>query len=436
MKCRAWLIAAKAVAAIAAVAAVSSLVGDVRAWAGAPPARAPSAASIGGPVLVSPPGHVVAEFRAATSPLDPQVMVATAMDSDASPFTRCAVYVSGDGGGHWSEVPVWPTEARSDHGGDPWVTIDANGVIHATCVMATRPQSVLYTNSHDQGQTWAAPGRVTALPASVELADKDALAVDEDGTVFVCFAETLSHFGSRTLVVARSDDQGEHWTAHDTGVDALCNGIATTPEGRVNVVFVAEQPQGLVYGTVTSNSDGDSWQAPNFLGPVSATNFQLPAITREANGEAVVAAVAGSAEQQIEIAVETADGQVTRRFSLPNPPSATCASGRLIQPALTAAPTGSASLQVACKLDPTTSQSGRMEVWLYENVYAAPPAPIEVTSIDLPAGRPPSGRFAKRFADGGDYWSLTWISGGLFSMWIDPADAGGPGPLLGVAVSG
>jgi hypothetical protein len=114
---RAWLIVAKAAIAMAAVIAISGLSGIAYARAAAPTARPLSPASVGEPVLVSPSGHVVAEFRAATSPLDPQVMVASAIDSDRSPLNRCAVYVSRDGGGHWSEVPAWPparalTEAR------------------------------------------------------------------------------------------------------------------------------------------------------------------------------------------------------------------------------------------------------------------------------------------------------------------------------------
>jgi BNR repeat protein len=420
MSGRRWLKAASLAGAIALMTVIAGTGGAAY-------------AAVGQPVLVSPPGHVVGEFRAETSPADPQVLVASAMDSDVAPHTRCAVYVSRDGGGHWSEVPVWPTGPQN-HGGDPWVTADANGVLHATCIMSTRPQSVLYTNSHDQGQSWAPPRRVVPLPAKLESADKQALAVADDGTAFVCLTENLSDINTRTLVVARSGDEGATWTARDTGITALCNGIVTAPGGDVTVVFI--RPDDLRYGTVTSTTGGESWQAPVYLGALSSTNFQMPAITREADGDVVVAAIAGAVAQHIEVSVETGDGQLVRSFALANPPSPTCASGRLIQPALTAAPTGPAALQVACKVDPTTSQAGRMEVWLYQSIDTTPPAPIQVTGIDLPARRPPTDSFAKRFPDGGDYWSLTWITGGLFSMWVDPTAAGGPGPLMGAPVTG
>jgi hypothetical protein len=397
-------------------------------------ARGALAAVVGEPILISPPGHVVAEFAAATSPINPQLLAATAMDNDTPSGPRCAVYVSNDGSSRWSEVPVWPVGSHSGSGGDPWVTIDAQGTIHATCIMATRPQSVLYSSSHDYGRTWTTPQRVTPLAARLEWADKQALAVDADGTRYVCFTEDLSDIWSRTLVLSKSTD-GVAWTAADTGIDALCNGVVAGPADHITIVFIAEQPTGLVYGTVTSSDGGQHWQSPVFLGSLSTTNFQLPAIAREPSGERIVAALAGSTEQHLELTIESALGQVQARLPLPAPPSTTCANGRLIQPALTVSPDGSATLQVACKIDATSSEAGRMEVWIYRAVTAAPPVPIEVSAVALPAGAAVHDRFARRFPDGGDYWGLTWTSAGVLSMWIDPRDAGGPGPLLGSLVT-
>jgi hypothetical protein len=386
------------------------------------------------PVLISPPGHAVAEFAAATSPIDPQLLAATAMDNDTTPGPRCAIYVSTDGGSRWSEVPVWPVGSHSGKGGDPWVTIDAQGTIHATCIMPTRPQSVLYSSSHDYGRTWTMPQRVTPLAARLEWADKQALAVDGDGTRYVCFTEDLSDIWSRTLVLSRSTD-GVAWTAADTGIDALCNGVAAGPADHITIVFIGEQLTGLAYGTVTSSDGGQHWRSPVFLGSLSTTNFQMPAIAREPSGERIVAALAGSTEQHLELTIESAQGQVQARLPLPAPPSSTCANGRLIQPALTVSPDGGATVQVACKIDASSSADGRMEVWIYRVATSGVSVPIEVSAVALPARAAAHDRFARRFPDGGDYWGLTWTSGGVFSMWIDPRDAGGPGPLLGSLVT-
>jgi hypothetical protein len=232
--------------------------------------------------------------------------------------------------------------------------------------------------------------------------------------------------------VARSTDGGATWVPHDTGVrDGFCNGLATAPGGVVTVVFL----DGSGYGTVTSPDGGASWRAPVRLGQLNSAN--LPSIAWDAGGRFVIAAIAGQASAQVEVSLEGADGVLKQQWQLPSPTSRACTIGRLIQPAVTAAPGSLAALQIACKLDATSSSAGVQEVWLYPSIDqpSTPAVSVEVTSFELPIGTLPRGQFPRRFPDGGDYWALTWRSAGVFSMWVDPRTGGGPGNLMGAPVT-
>jgi hypothetical protein len=82
------------------------------------------------------------------------------------------------------------------------------------------------------------------------------------------------------------------------------------------------------------------------------------------------------------------------------------------------------------------ASAGRQEVWLYGTIdQPATTPPLETTAFDIPASAIANDEFARRFPDGGDYWSLTWTSLGLLSMWIDPRTGGGPGELWAAPVN-
>jgi hypothetical protein len=397
----------------------------VSTWRSLPPAVAES---IGAPVQVSPDDRTVAEFSAATAPANPQFMVASAIDHDgtATNTAHCVVYVSTDSGSHWSQVSAWPTIVRGEF--DPWVAIDEQGVIHATCVATTNVgPRVLYIQSTDQGASWTSPSIVTPLAGQFRRAscDKDSLAVASNGTIYVGFDEIVGQQFSRTLVVSSSTDHGQTWTPHDTSATGgFCSGIITGPNGLVTVAFISDAG----YGTVTSTDGGNTWREPVVLGTLF---FQLPAIARESSGQTIVAQVAGPTPN-LDIAIEDDTGSLVRQFVLDAPSSSTCQNGRLIQPALTASPNSPAAFQIGCKVDPTRTQQGQMEVWLYPDVSQAP-APVQVISLTLPPITHLT-PFASRFPDGGDYWSLTWLENGWLSMWVDPTSAGGPGPLMAASV--
>jgi hypothetical protein len=406
-----------------------TIVGRDRGRVAAPaPLLPPVAISIGAPVQVSPDDRTVAEFSAATAPANPQFMAASAIDHEGTGTNtaHCVVYVSTDGGSNWSQASAWPTIVRGEF--DPWVAIDGQGVIHATCIATTSfgPRA-LYIQSTDQGASWTDPNIVTPLVGQFRRAscDKDAMAIGSDGTIYVGFDEIVGQQFTRTLVVSSSTDHGQTWTPHDTGVaGGFCSGIVTGPNGLVTVAFLSDAG----YGTVTSTNGGNTWRTPVVL---STVFFQLPAITRQSTGETIVAQVAGPIPH-LDIAIEDDSGSLVSQFTLDAPSSAACQNGRLIQPALTASPTSPAAFQIGCKVDPTRTAEGQMEVWLYPDVTQAP-APVQVISLTLPPITHLT-PFASRFPDGGDYWSLTWLANGWLSMWMDPRLGGGPGPLMAASV--
>ena len=394
------------------------------------------AQTVGSPVQVSPAGEIVAEFSSATAPNNPELMVASAIKRLSPAKTLCAVYVSRDGGKVWSEVPAWPDGGLQPIY-DPWVAIGADGTICATGIAPTNMGSrVAYTQSQNGGLSWSPATAVTPFESKFHRrsADKDCLTVAADGTIYVSFNQVLTTpLAARGLIVARSTDQGLTWTSRDTGAGGFSNGIVTAPGGTVTVVFIGGSISG--YGTVTSTDGGDTWGAPLMLGELNLTGgVVLPSIAYDALGRIVIDDISGSTTPQIEISTENADGILQQQWQLPMPDSDTCRNGRAIQPALTAGPDRSPAFQIACKIDPTKSTTGNLEVWVYPNVDEPAPPPVLVTALELPAGISHD-PFARRFQDGGDYWSFTWKAEGWLSMWVDPRTAGGPGGLFAATVT-
>ena len=394
---------------------------------------------------VSPAGHIVAEFSAATAAGDPQLMVASAIDSDIPAHIRCAVYVSHDGGTTWSEVPAFPESQQLSSRYDPWVAASADGTLHAACIVHTPKGSrVGYTRSTDGGVTWTPPRTVTPFPGAVNrrTADTSALGVAPDGTVYVCFNQILEGASlASALFVSRSTDAGLTWTTRMTSAgDAYCNGIVASSTGTVTSTYIKNNGTAtaplLQYGTTTSTDGGDTWNTAVVLGDVPSV--ALPSVVRDAAGRTVVAELAGQpTAPHLDVTIVNDAGTIVQQWQLDKPASATCTGGRILHPSLTAPPTGFPALQIACKVSPTKSTAGHQEVWLYPAIdgpgTTAPP--ILVSSLELPAGRLVSTSFATRVRDGGDYWGLTWRAGGWLGLWIDPRDGDGPGALVATPVS-
>jgi len=394
--------------------------------------------SVGTPV--SPAGEIVAEFSSTTSAANPQFIVASAIkrigNGPLNDITRDAVYISRNGGSTWSEVPAWP-EGGLQPGFDPQVFIDNNGIIHASGIGETTDGArVLYTQSRDQGRSWSPVRIVTPFPSSFRFKseDKDNLTVATDGTIYIVFNEILTKpEDPRGLIVARSTNAGRTWITRDTGGAGFPNGIVTGPGGTITVTFIGGVLPG--YGTVTSTDGGETWKTPVNLGIANfSQGLQLPSIVRDSRNRVVIGNLAGPNKPIIGISVERLNGTVERQWTLPLPDSRACRSGRRIQPALADSPERPPGFQFACKLDPTDTAPGVMEVWLYPDVDKPDLEPALVARFTLPP-RVPEGIFAKTFPDGGDYWSFTFRPEGWLSMWVDGRIHAGPGQLRAAPVT-
>src|SRR5439155_15727535 len=138
-------------------------------------------------------------------------------------------------------------------------------------------------------------------------------------------------------------------------------------DSTVTVTFVAGSVPG--YGTVTSTDGGDTWGAAVPLGELNLTQgLPLPSIVRDYLGRIVIGDVGGTTTPQLEISIENSDGTLQQQFQLPLPDSDTCRNGRILQPVLTAGPSGSPAFQIACKIEPTKTTAGFLEVWVYPSI--------------------------------------------------------------------
>ena len=388
--------------------------------------------AVGPIVRVSPAGHTVAEFMAATSPINPQIMVATAIDNDQPGSTlldtiRCAMYASANGGSSWSEVPAWPitTQIKPKH--DPWVTISPDGTIHATCIAdVAGVGQVVHTRSNDHGVTWSPP---TVVNRGSVGSDKSVVAASSDNSVYVCYRRASQ------LLLSKSIDQGVTWTTRGTGVDAHCNGIIAESSGAITLAVLYAPFTN--YGTMTSPDGGTTWPVRHTLGDVGAADSgaQFPSIVRDHTGRTLVTGTEGT---NIDITVHNTAGAIVSQGRVPKPPSTRCGNGRILHPVLVGAPGRLPALQVACKLRPTRIKAGYQDVWLYPVIDqpTSPSAPTLVSSVSIPVMKqaPNPDSLAGRMPDGGFFWSFTWRSDGWQSMWVDPRAGNGPGELHTAAV--
>jgi hypothetical protein len=112
----------------------------------------------------------------------------------------------------------------------------------------------------------------------------------------------------------------------------------------------------------------------------------------------------------------------------------------MIQPALTAPPTGLPAFRIARKIDPTrTTEGATGSIGLSEHRSAGDDATSGATAaFDLAAkgqSTGPISSFARRFPDGGDYRILTWEERGVAQHVGGSRTGGGPGELWSVPVS-
>ncbi|MEA3191004.1 MAG: repeat-like domain [Thermoplasmata archaeon] len=152
----------------------------------APPARPPAVLGLAAApaVLVSVAGHRTSEFTVAADPVHPGGLLATAMDWDSGDATvQCAAYWSADAGGNWTAVPALPGHAAVREDTDPWVAFDATGRAYLTC--SESGVGMLLGQSADGGRTWEEARLVPTGGSPI----KGAIGAFGAGELVVCYQQ-------------------------------------------------------------------------------------------------------------------------------------------------------------------------------------------------------------------------------------------------------
>jgi hypothetical protein len=204
-------------------------------------------------VLVSPPGHRLAEFMVAKNPKDPNNLVIGSQDYDssASGTMQCVVYVSKDGGATWAQSKPIPGLDRPHLQFDNWISFDQQGVAHLICLdyangASTQP---FYSNSADGGITWAPATQIQTLGNC----DKSALHAARDGRVYAACSSR----------VARTDDAGKKWLPA-VQATSTANGFV---EDTLGNIYLMGRSQGGA-AVHKSTDRGETWK-PTVTGPIN-----------------------------------------------------------------------------------------------------------------------------------------------------------------------
>lgn len=168
---------------------------------------------------------------------------------------RVAFASSSDGGASWTlHGPLAFLRGDPDRiSSDPWLLADGDGTLYyARPESTTDPATgqfldseIVVSRSDDGGATWELT--TTAHVLGTGFADRPNLATDDDGSlyvVYVLFEEgccTSVSFLTMSIVVSRSGDRGETWTASRVfeGAHLAAPVVAAEPDGAVYVVWEA-----------------------------------------------------------------------------------------------------------------------------------------------------------------------------------------------------
>lgn len=197
----------------------------------------------------------------AINPTNPLNVIAVNTEEILEPYTSwLRFFTSFDGGESWTEIRELHQPQRPGAVGDPSLAFDADGVAYFAYLDA---QGVGIDRSHDGGRTWTLAAETATRgedPATGRCSspDKQLITVDRaTGTLYLvwtrfsheCSADeipghaTVNHIllGDLRLdiVLSRSTDQGETWSAPEVIYDRAGIGAVPVvgPDGQVHVTF-------------------------------------------------------------------------------------------------------------------------------------------------------------------------------------------------------
>ena len=187
---------------------------------------------------------------------------------------RVAFSRSMDDGETWSS-PILMDRIDPNRGqSDPWLVVDRSGKVYYAHYAAS---GIVVATSTDRGETWSEPINVHD---GTGWADKESLATDGDGTVYISYHHVVADTVAEVRV-ARTQDGGVTWSTpvlipHTASGRNFAPVLAAKPGGTVHAVSWSATDENIV--TARSSDYGTSWGAPMVLNEVAGSvPFIVPA---------------------------------------------------------------------------------------------------------------------------------------------------------------
>lgn len=231
------------------------------------------------------------ESSIAISPLDPEFLIASAVDSRAGAW----VYISRDGGESWTNVSLGVVNSDWQSGNDPSVGFDRNGVAYVMYGAFPRPTTgesgVYIARSTDNGETWQAHipviehrGEMTSDSA---FEDKYYIEIDLSPVspyvdwMYTPWKRVTDRDSATEIVFSRSTDGGDTWSV-PVGISPRRPGTSTHITFGQSFPLVKTGPEGEIYavwndgparsiGFNRSTDGGSTWSTPTY--PVSGYEY-------------------------------------------------------------------------------------------------------------------------------------------------------------------